>query len=84
MFSFVLGPAVINTHPVYIISARPSKQPLMVRAGEIAYHKEVEIFDDMLPFVDPSCMPDRDFRRYVALRGSIVHARSPGILRQGH
>ena len=27
--------------------------------GEIAYHKEVEIFDDKLPFVDPSCMPDR-------------------------
>jgi hypothetical protein len=27
--------------------------------GEIAYHKEVEIFDDKMPFVDPSCMPDR-------------------------
>ena len=27
--------------------------------GEIAYHKEVEIFDDEMPFVDPSCMPDR-------------------------
>ena len=27
--------------------------------GEIAYHKEVEIFVDKLPFVDPSCMPDR-------------------------
>jgi hypothetical protein len=27
--------------------------------GEIAYHKEVEIFDDKLPFADPSCMPDR-------------------------
>jgi hypothetical protein len=27
--------------------------------GEIAYHKEVEIFDDKLPFVDPSYMPDR-------------------------
>ncbi len=26
--------------------------------GEIAYHKEVEIFDDKMPFVDPSCMPD--------------------------
>jgi hypothetical protein len=26
---------------------------------ELAYHKEVEIFDDKLPFVDPSCMPDR-------------------------
>ncbi len=22
-------------------------------------HKEVEIFDDKLPFVDPSCMPNR-------------------------
>jgi hypothetical protein len=27
--------------------------------GEIAYHKQVEIFDYKLPFVDPSCMPDR-------------------------
>jgi hypothetical protein len=27
--------------------------------GELAYHKEVEIFDDKLPFVDPSCMPNR-------------------------
>ena len=27
--------------------------------GELAYHKEVEIFDDILPFVDPSCMPNR-------------------------
>jgi hypothetical protein len=26
--------------------------------GEIEYHKEVEIFDDKLPFVDPSYMPD--------------------------
>jgi hypothetical protein len=26
---------------------------------ELAYHKEVDIFDDKLPFVDPSCMPDR-------------------------
>jgi hypothetical protein len=30
-----------------------------IPSGEIAYHKEVEIFDDKLPFVDPSCMPDR-------------------------
>jgi hypothetical protein len=27
--------------------------------GELAYHREVEIFDDKLPFVDPSCMPNR-------------------------
>ena len=27
--------------------------------GEIEYHKEVEIFDDKLHFVDPSYMPDR-------------------------
>jgi hypothetical protein len=38
--------------------------PLLVKVwilstGEIAYHKEVEIFDDKLPFVDPSSMPDR-------------------------
>ena len=27
--------------------------------GKITYHKEVEIFDNKMPFVDPSCMPDR-------------------------
>jgi hypothetical protein len=40
--------------------------------GELAYHKEVEIFDDKLPFVDPSCMPTarvsrtRILQRYVS------------------
>ena len=37
--------------------------------GELAYHKEVEIFDDKLPFVDPSCMTNR---------------KSPGFLGQGY
>jgi hypothetical protein len=32
---------------------------LDTQPGEIAYHKEVEIFDDKKPFVDLSCMPDR-------------------------
>jgi hypothetical protein len=36
-----------------------SGESLDSQSGEIAYHKEVEIFDDKLPFVDPSCMPDR-------------------------
>jgi hypothetical protein len=36
-----------------------SGESLDSQTGEIAYHKEVEIFDDKLPFVDPSCMPDR-------------------------
>ena len=27
--------------------------------GKITYHKEVEIFDNKMPFVDPSCRPDR-------------------------
>jgi len=32
---------------------------LQVVTGEITYNKEVDIFDDKMPFVDPSCMPDR-------------------------
>jgi len=41
------------------LSASPLVKVLIPSTGEIAYHNEVEIFDDKLPFVDPSCMPDR-------------------------
>jgi hypothetical protein len=37
----------------------PLERVWIPSTGEIAYHKEVKIVDDKLPFVDPSCMPDR-------------------------
>jgi hypothetical protein len=46
--SFVIGTAVIDTY----------SKSLDSQTGELAYHKEMEIFDDKLPLVDPLCMPD--------------------------
>ena len=44
----------LGCHP-----SSPLVKVWMPSTGEIGYFKEVEIFGDKLPFVDPTCMPDR-------------------------
>ena len=44
----------LGCHP-----SSPLVKVWMPSTGEIGYFKEVEFFDDKLPFVDPTCMPDR-------------------------